>query len=74
MSDVFQFKWDQGNSQSDIYIDNLYFFKEKDTTGINEVSADKASTVWYDLMGRRYEQKPSAAGIYINNGKKVVIK
>ena len=74
MSDVFQFKWDQGNSQSDIYIDNLYFFKAKEVTGINEVSADKASTVWYDLMGRRYEQKPSAAGIYINNGKKVVIK
>lgn len=74
MSNVIQLKWYEGNSQSDIYLDNIYFFKEKDVTGISEVTAAKTSIVWYDLMGRRYEQKPTTAGIYINNGKKVVVR
>jgi len=29
---------------------------------------------WYSLDGRRIVGKPSAKGIYINNGRKVVIK
>ena len=74
MSQVFQFKWDRGNSQSDLYIDNVYFYKEKEATGITEVVAGQTDNVWYDLMGSRYNGKPSTAGIYVNNGKKVVIK
>jgi len=74
MSQVFQFKWDRGNSQSDLYIDNVYFYKEKVSTGLSEVVAAQSSNVWYDLMGRRYTSQPTTAGIYINNGRKVVIK
>ena len=29
---------------------------------------------WYSLDGRRLTGKPSRAGVYINNGNKVVIK
>ena len=29
---------------------------------------------WYDLNGRRLEGKPTAKGVYINNGNKVAIK
>ena len=29
---------------------------------------------WYDLQGRRLATQPTVSGIYINNGKKVVIK
>lgn len=29
---------------------------------------------WFDLNGRRLQGKPSTKGVYINNGKKVVIK
>jgi hypothetical protein len=29
---------------------------------------------WYSLDGRKLDGKPTARGIYINNGKKVVIK
>lgn len=29
---------------------------------------------WYDLNGRRLDVKPTAKGVYINNGKKIVIK
>jgi len=31
-------------------------------------------TGWYTLDGRKLSAKPSRAGVYINNGKKVVIK
>ena len=29
---------------------------------------------WYDLNGRRLQSKPSRKGVYIMNGKKVVVK
>ena len=29
---------------------------------------------WYNLDGRRLADKPAQSGVYINNGKKVVIK
>ena len=37
-----------------------------------EVSLD--GDAWYSLDGRRLSGKPNAKGVYINNGKKVVIK
>ena len=43
-------------------------------TGINAVSssADKMDGEWYDLSGRRVAQP--AKGIYVKNGKKVIVK
>ena len=32
------------------------------------------SSSWYDLRGRRLNGKPTAKGVYINNGKKYVVK
>ena len=29
---------------------------------------------WYDLMGRKYTEKPTKSGIYIKEGKKVLTK
>ena len=29
---------------------------------------------WYDLNGRKLNAKPTTKGVYIQNGKKVVIK
>ena len=55
-------------------------FEDGQTTGINTVnmSADDNSAtlsdVWYTLQGTRLPVKPTAAGIYINGGRKVVIK
>ena len=31
-------------------------------------------SIWYDLHGRQLTDKPSAKGIYISNGRKVVVK
>lgn len=46
------------------------------STGVNVLTVDKqkASTVWYDLQGRRYNQRPTLPGVYINGGKKIMIR
>ena len=41
------------------------------TNYTNDTNSDGA---WYDMQGRRLSGKPSQHGIYIKNGKKVVIK
>ena len=46
-----------------------------DTTGINGIVNTAADNeAWYDLNGRKLGSKPAQKGIYIKNGKKVVIK
>ena len=47
------------------------------TTGISTVNAgDEGSDAegWYDLNGRRLAGKPATKGVFIQNGKKVVLK
>ena len=46
-----------------------------ETTGIDAslVNSEEVNSVWYDLNGRRLQGKPSQKGIYIKNGKKVVV-
>ena len=38
------------------------------------VPQDLKDGAWYDLQGKKYVSKPAQRGIYILNGKKVVIK
>lgn len=50
---------------------------EEGGTGIDSVqrmTGDGESQAWYLLDGRKLNAKPSRPGLYINNGKKVVIK
>jgi hypothetical protein len=52
---------------------------DENTTAINEHESHEShelSGAWYDLQGRKIAngQKPTAKGLYIVNGKKVVIK
>ena len=49
---------------------------ENGTTGIATTNYMNRSNpeAWYDLQGRRLSGKPSRPGVYINNGKKRVIK
>ena len=46
------------------------------TTGLDAslVNSEEVNSVWYDLNGRRLQGKPSQKGIYIKNGKKIVVK
>ena len=53
-------------------------FGEGDASGIVSVSKEPGSEgvadAWYTLDGRRLAGKPTASGIYVNNGRKVIIK
>ena len=48
------------------------------STFISSLSGDSrnlgAYDCWYDLQGRRLNVKPTSRGIYIRNGKKVILK
>ena len=49
--------------------------EEGNPTGINVVENIKNHNITlYDLNGRKLSEKPSHKGIYINNGKKLVVK
>jgi len=51
-----------GNGEGTTSIDNL------------NVNDNDNEATWYDLNGRRLQGKPSQKGIYIKNGKKIVVK
>ena len=43
--------------------------------GIPSVAVEEPSDdVWYNLMGQRVDIKASKPGIYIHNGKKILVK
>ena len=48
-----------------------------ETTGIgalNTKTGELDFDDWYDMNGRKLNGKPTKKGLYINNGKKIVIK
>ena len=52
---------------------------EADLTGISDATRlndndENTNDAWYDLNGRKLDKKPVTKGLYIHNGKKVVIK
>lgn len=49
---------------------------DKMSTGINIQTVHKLnlSTIWYDMQGRRYNHRPTQPGVYINGGKKIMIR
>jgi hypothetical protein len=54
-------------------------FEESETTGIKTTNDTnntnfKNDNTWYSIDGRRLNGKPTVKGVYINNGKKIVIK
>ena len=61
-------------------LDTQWLTEDKSTdepTGISEITASKpaaVSNVWYTLDGRRLNNAPTTKGLYIYQGKKVVIK
>ena len=52
-------------------------FGDDEATGIittNFTNSTNSGNEWYSLDGRMLNGKPSRAGVYVNNGKKVAIK
>ena len=68
----FQLKGDAANAAS-FNLD----FGNGETTGINSLTSEPSSNgegSIYSLDGRRLSSKPAQKGVYIVNGKKMVIK
>ena len=75
-----QNKYDDGSTPQAAPARQMIIFDgESDVTGIQEVNEvsgvnEVNDNGWYTLDGRRLVGKPAKSGIYIKNGKKVVIK
>ena len=44
-----------------------------EATGISRVAAEDGNDTWYNLSGQRISA-PTKKGLYIKNGKKVIVK
>lgn len=57
------------------HAEEAFLNSEEVVTGIDNVNANLDDNgTWYDLNGRRLQGKPTTQGVYILNGKKVVVK
>ncbi|MBO4905822.1 MAG: hypothetical protein J5486_02150 [Bacteroidaceae bacterium] len=53
----------------------FYFnFGDEIATGIASSATANTSDTWYDLNGRRLSGRPSKKGVYVSEGRKVVLK
>ena len=58
-----------------LYVSPSYLLNDGTPTVINNVNLNhNVNGNWYTLDGRRLSGKPTAKGVYINNGNKLVIK
>lgn len=49
-------------------------YEEAIVSAVTEVVSEEADGPWYDLAGKKYDSKPTLKGIYVHNGKKVLVK
>ena len=61
------------DSQSHYYVTDV---TPQTPTAITTVTTDskRRPTLWYDLQGRQYSHRPTQPGVYINSGKKIMIR
>ena len=61
------------DSQNHYYVTDV---TPQTPTAITTVTTDiqRRPTVWYDLQGRQYSHRPTQPGVYINSGKKIMIR
>ena len=45
-----------------------------DATGINVVDVNNVDGAWYNLQGVKMQGEPTSKGVFIHNGKKVVVQ
>ena len=69
------FQLDDGITVDDVTNSRMNFEGEDEVNGVNEViaSLEVNDDSWYTVDGRKLDKKPTAKGLYINKGKKIVI-
>ena len=67
----------KGNAEAKVYAFALSF-DDEDATGISLTPSlspkGEGSDYWYTIDGRKLSGKPSQRGMYINKGKKILVK
>ena len=69
----FQLNSDQA-SNARAFVLNFDGGEQTGITTTDYTNFTNSDSAWYDLSGRKLSGKPTTKGLYINNGKKVVIK
>jgi hypothetical protein len=67
----------QGISEDGIpskWTESVIFTTEGDVTSVQEINAATVDGAYYNLMGQKMNPNNLPAGIYIHNGKKIVVK
>ena len=62
------------NSSAKSFIINFDGEEEVTSIGHSPLAIDHTTGKWYDISGRRLSGKPTQRGIYIHNGKKIIVK
>ena len=55
-------------------VEPLVMTVSKEVTGISTIAADNADNAYYNFLGVKFNTKPTTPGIYIHNGKKVIVR
>lgn len=64
----------QNTSTMGVEVTMFLFWSKGGTTGLLKQLLDESSSAYYDLNGRRLNGKPQQKGIYVHQGKTVVIR
>ena len=62
------------NGSANVREFHLNFVDGGDADGLTPIPSPVGEGSWYDLNGRKLSGKPTQKGIYINNGRRVVVK
>ena len=56
------------------YTANAVVGSPDEPTAINFARSENEEGVWYTIGGLRLQKRPTQSGVYIYNGKKIIIK
>jgi hypothetical protein len=59
------------------YVRSMHFFDNEESgssTGLAELEGSAQPSAWYSLDGRKYSTMPTQRGVYIHQGRKIVVK
>lgn len=69
---------DNSSEESTAGAKGFVFHFDGEATGINQIEntsvENSGDDIWYNLQGMKILEKPSAKGVYIHKGKKIVVK
>lgn len=65
-----------GSDEQGFLKDSEFTITVSNPTGIGRISVEDedSDTAWYTLMGVRLSNKPVQAGVYIHNGRKIILR